>query len=254
MIKRTVLLLLTIISVQSIQAQTKWIVITGTSYSSFNTDLMGLYGFEDFRSDYLSNGGSASSPARNSIKVNGYIGIETDINLSEKGFIKTGLKYVSVGDSYNFSTKDIQYQDGYGSKTDARFIWRPRLDYIAVPLNYGFRPSEKLTLYGGLTPHINVDNLLRYNTFSGNAKDVKEEWERIDGPVDATKIVLFVNAGATYYLSSRTLLDLRILRSLGSVYDDAEVADEFNEAKIINVELGFGLILGGNKKSADSAN
>lgn len=252
--KKTVILLFTLISLQSIQAQTKWMIITGTSYSSFNTDLMALYGFEDYRADYISNGGTASSPANNSIKVNGYIGIETDINVSEKGFIKTGLRYVSVGDSYNFTTPEIQYQDGYGSKSDARFILRPRLDYIAVPLNYGFRPSERLTLYGGLTPHFNVDNLLRYNTFSGNANDVKEKWERLDGPVNASKMVLFVNAGATYNMSSRTLLDLRILRSLGSVYDDGEVADEFNEAKIISVELGFGLILGGSKKSTASSN
>jgi len=251
--KKSLLLALALLSVHALSAQTKWIIVTGTSYSSFNTDLMALYGFENFRDDYLNAGGTASSPATNSIKVNGYIGIESDITVSEKGLIKTGLKYVSVGDSYFFTTKDIQYKDSYGSKTDAKFIMRPRIDYLAIPVNYGIRQSERFSIYAGVTPHFNVDNLIRYNRFTGNVKDVKEKWERMDNPVNVKKMVLFANLGASYYMSQRALLDLRIHRSLGSVYDDPNVSPTFNEANVWNVELGFGLALGGNKSSSETA-
>jgi len=245
--KKYLLLVITVCIVHVGSGQTRWIAVTGMSTSSFTNDLMALYGFEDYRAAYLDAGGTASSAATNSIKVNGYIGMECDIKLAEKTFLKTGLKYLSVGDSYFFTTKDVQYQDSYG-KSDGRYIWRPRLDYLAVPLNYGIRQSDVLTLYAGITPHFNLDNLLRYSYYSGSGDDVEQKWERIDGPVDAKKMVLFANVGASYYLSQRSLLDLRIHRSLGSVYDDAEVANTFNETGAWSVEIGFGLVLGSNSR------
>jgi hypothetical protein len=241
--KRPFLLLASVLIFNASFAQTKWIIVTGTSYSSFNTDLMGAYGFEVFRDDYINSGGSASSPATNSIKVNGYFGIEADFKLSEKGFLKTGLKYVSVGDSYFFKTKDIQYQDGNGTKTDAKFIMRPRLDYLAIPLNYGIQTTETISIYAGITPHFNVGNIFRTNRFTGNARDVDEKWDKTNNPIDARRMVLFANVGATFYLSDRLVFDSRVYRSLASVYDDPEFQVPFNEAKIWNVELGIGFKL-----------
>ena len=242
--KRLIVVLFVSFLINQSTAQNRWNFIGGANFSSFNTDLMALYGFEDYRDFYISNGGTASSEAINSLKAGGYLAIEHEFMVSKNGFVKTGIKYVSVGDAFFFKTTDIQYQNGYGATSDGKFKMRPRLDYIAIPLNYGIRAGETISIYAGLTPHFNTKNIIRTNRFTGNANDLEEKWDAMDNPVTARKMVFFADLGMSYYLGDgKSVIDLRVSRSISSVYDAPLYNPAFSEAGAWSIELGMGFTI-----------
>jgi hypothetical protein len=242
--KRTVLMFSVALLATSLSGQNRWNFSTGGTFSSFDTDLMEAYGFENFRSNYILAGGTADSEAKNSLKGGGFLAVEYDFMISKKAFIKTGMRYTTLGDNFAFETRDIIYTNGYGSETNGKYKWRPRLDYLAIPLNIGVRPSEKVAIYGGLSPSINVKNVVRTNKFTGPADDLDEKWDATSDVVKATPVVLFANAGISYYAQDgATFFDLRVSRSLGHVYDDSTVNPIFSEAGAWNVEVGLGLFI-----------
>jgi hypothetical protein len=239
--KRITLLLLVVFSFAELSAQNRWNYSTGLTFSSFDKDLMASFGFEAFRDNYIALGGSASSKANNLFKSGGFLAVEHDFMISQSSFIKLGMRYTSVGDNYAFETSDIKYQNGYGGKIDGMFIWRPRIDYLAIPINYGLRPSELISIYGGITPHIMVKNIIRQNKFTGPANDLEQKWDALKNPVDAAPFVLFANVGMSYYARDGvTFFDLRISRSLGDVFNDPQALDIFDQTGAWNVELGVG--------------
>lgn len=229
-------------------AQTRWNFLTGIGFSTFDTDLLENYGFEDSRESYIARGGSASSPSVNSIRPGFFLSISSDIKISEQEFIKVGIAYTTTGDAYYFKTDDIQYQGSYGTTSDAKIKMRPRLDYVAIKVNYGDRISDRISLYGGFTPGINVLNVIRTNKFTGDSDDLKEKWDRTDNDIVARPVVLFGNVGISYYLlDGLTVIDLNINKSLMSVYNDPffnGTTALFNEAGMWNIEAGIGLYLG----------
>ena len=240
--KRTLIMLVVALIATSLSGQNRWNFTGGITFSSFGADYMEEFGFQNFRDDYINNGGTTSSPATNSFKVGGYLAITHERMVSEKGFVKTGLKYLSVGDAYFFSTKDIQYTNGYGSKTDGRWKGRPRLDYFAIPLNYGTRVSERVSIYGGVTPHINTASIVRFNDFEGPDDDLEEVWDKLDTPWDAKTMILFANGGLSFFgVDGKSVIEIQISRSLGGVYDTN--LPGLNQASIWNVEIGMGLTL-----------
>ena len=204
---------------------------------------MEVYGFENFREQYIAAGGTASSEAKNSLKVGGYISVMREFALSEKGLLRAGVKYWSTGDSYFFTTPDVEYQSSSGGSTDAKFKMRPRTDYLALPIQYGGRVSERITLYGGLTPAFNVNNIIRFNYFEGSGDDVDEKWDKFDNPVNARGMVVFVSTGLNYYMDSKWVLEFNVNKSLNSVYDDPNAVQIINDAKSWNFELGIGIAL-----------
>ena len=230
--------------ISQLTAQNRWNFIVGGTFSSFDKDLMEVYGFEFYRSDFIANGGTASSEAVNSIKGGGFFAVEHEFLISKKVFAQTGLRYTTLGDNFAFETTDIVYTNGYGSETDGKYKWRPRLDYLAIPLNIGIRPSEQLAIYGGLSPHINIKNIVRVNRFAGPDDDLEEKWDAHKEWVKATPLVLFTNVGMSYYARDGvTFIDLRVSRSLGSVYNDSDADIKFNETGAWNVELSIGASL-----------
>ena len=228
-------------------AQVRFYGQVGMTISTFDRDLMEEYGFIEYRQMLIDEGINASSEAKNSVRPGAVIGIEMDVFLNENTFLKTGVKYTNGGDSYFFKTTDIQYQRFYGLITsDARFKIRPRLDYIAIPINYG-KKVEDFTFYGGVTPHINVASALRVNSFDARSpNDVREEWDREDDVVKATKTVYFFNLGANYLIPAfdfDNVISLNVSYSLNPVYDDPSATGQINDARLWTIELGYGITI-----------
>lgn len=208
------------------------------------------YGFNQIREDYIDVGGSVTSEAKNSVRMGIYFAAEADFSLGEKSFIKTGLKYTTTGDSYFFKTDDVVLQSSSGSESDEKFKLRPRLDYLAVPVNYGINVSEAISIYGGVTPSFNINNVIRTNRFEADGDDVKQKWDSNDNPVAEASFVTFVNAGISYYLGEASgtvmVFDLRFSQTLNNVYDDSNFANtttKFNDTKLWSLELGVGIAL-----------
>lgn len=236
-----------IAGVISSSAQVRFYGQVGMTISTFDRDLMEEYGFIDYRQSLIDGGINASSEAKNSVRPGAMIGIEMDISLNENTFLKTGVKYTNGGDSYFFKTTDIQYQRFYGLITsDARFKVRPRLDFIAIPINYG-KKVDDFTFYGGITPHINVASALRANSFdASNPGNVREEWDREDDLLKATKTVYFFNLGANYLLPAFDLdnvVSLNFGYSLNPVYNQPNAAGKINSAHLWMIEIGYGLTI-----------
>ncbi|MEO9482920.1 MAG: hypothetical protein ABJG47_05715 [Ekhidna sp.] len=230
-----------------VHSQVKFHGQIGMTFSTFDRDLMEEYGFLDYRQSLIDQGVGASTSARNSLRPGAVIGIEIDVYLNENTFLKTGVKYTNGGDSYFFKTPDIQFQRYYGLITsDARFKIRPRLDYIAIPVNYGKSVGD-FTIYGGITPHINVASALRTNSFDiRNPGRVREEWDRQDDLVKATKTVFFLNLGANYFIPAfdvDNVVSLNFGYSLNPVYDQPNAAGKINDAHLWMIELAFGITL-----------
>lgn len=230
-----------------VHGQVKFHGQVGMTFSTFDQDLMEEYGFVEYRQSLIDQGISASTSARNSIRPGAVISIEMDIYINENTFLKTGVKYTNGGDSYFFKTPDIQTQRFYGLiNSDARFKIRPRLDYIAIPINYG-KTLNDFTFYGGITPHINMASALRVNSFDlSNRNNVREEWDREDDLVAATKTVFFLNVGANYYIPAfdvDNVISLNFGYSLNPVYDQPNADGQINSARLWMVELTYGITL-----------
>ena len=230
-----------------LRGQVKFHGQIGMTFSTFDRDLMEEYGFLAYRQALIDQGISASTSARNSIRPGAVISIEMDVYLNENTFLKTGVKYTNAGDSYFFKTPDIQSRRFYGLlSSDARFKFRPRLDYIAIPLNYGKKVND-FTFYGGITTHLNMATALRTNSFELNVGNtVREEWDREDDLVAATETVFFFNIGANYLLPAfdvDNVISLNIGYSLNPVYDQPGAAGDINSAHLWVIELGFGATL-----------
>ncbi|WP_436514493.1 hypothetical protein [Ekhidna sp. To15] len=239
-------LVLTVCFVQ-VTAQVKLHGQIGMTFSTFDHDLMEEYGFIEYRQALIDDGINASSEAKNSMRPGAVISIELDVYLKENTFLKTGVKYTNAGDSYFFKTPDIQYQRYYGLITsDARFKIRPRLDYIAIPLNYG-KSLGDFTIYGGVTTHINVATALRTNSFDvRNINNVRVEWDREDDLVAATKTVFFLNVGANYYIPAfdvDNVVSLNVGYSVNPVYDQLGAVGKINDARLWTIELAYGATL-----------
>ncbi|MEQ9466842.1 MAG: hypothetical protein RLN88_05485 [Ekhidna sp.] len=231
----------------SVFAQVKFHGQVGMTISTFDRDLMEEYGFIEYRQARIDDGINASSEAKNSVRPGAVVSIEMDVYLNDNTFLKTGVKYTNGGDSYFFKTPDIQYQRYYGLiTTDARFKYRPRLDYIAIPVNYGKKLGD-FTIYGGLTTHINMATALRANYFEGSGGNtVRERWDREDDLVKATKTVFFFNIGANYLIPAfdmDNVVSLNIGYSLNPVYDQPNAEGQINSARLWTIEIGYGITL-----------
>ncbi|WP_420576573.1 hypothetical protein [Ekhidna sp.] len=228
-------------------AQVKFHGQLGMTVSTFDRDLMQEYGFIEYRQALIDEGINASSEAKNSVRIGAVISIEIDVYLNENTFLKTGVKYTNGGDSYFFKTPDIQVPRFYGLITsDGRFKVRPRLDYIAIPINYGKKIND-FTVYGGITPHINQATALRSNSFVGaGGNTVEEEWDREDDLVKATKTVYFFNLGANYLIPAfdfDNVISLNVSYSLNPVYDQPNAVGQINDARLWTIEVGYGITL-----------
>lgn len=231
----------------AVMGQVKFHGQVGMTFSTFDQDLMEEYGFIEYRQNLIDGGINASTEAKNSIRPGAMISIEMDVYLNENTFLKTGVKYTNGGDSYFFKSPDIQYRRFYGLiTTDARFKIRPRLDYIAIPLNYG-KKIDDFTIYGGITTHINKASALRVNSFEGaGGNTVQEEWDREDDLVKATKTVFFFNLGANYLIPAfdfDNVISLNVGYSLNPVYDQPNAAGQINSARLWMIEVGYGITL-----------
>ncbi len=219
----------------------------GMTFSTFDRDLMDEFGFIDYRQSLIDQGVNASTSARNSIRPGAVISIELDIYIKEDSFLKTGVKYTNAGDSYFFKTPDVQIPRLYGLlRSDARYKIRPRLDYIAIPLNYG-KALNDFTVYGGITTHINFASALRSNEFEpSGGNTVQEVWDREDDFIDATKTVFSLNVGANYYIPAfdvDNVVSINISYSVNPVYDQAGSTGQINSARIWSIEVGYGATL-----------
>lgn len=184
---------------QFLVAQTRFDFIIGTTISSFDKDLMSDYEFDTRRDEYINAGGSATSEVTNSVRTGFYLAAEADFFVSETSFVKTGIKYTTTGDSYFFKTDDVVLQSSSGSKSDEKFKLRPRLDYLAIPINFGLKASDKISVYAGVTPHMALSNTLRNNRFEGGSNDdLKQKWDKTDKPINEATIVTFLNGGINY--------------------------------------------------------
>ncbi|MEP1095162.1 MAG: hypothetical protein ABJG78_08630 [Cyclobacteriaceae bacterium] len=247
--KKTLILTSLVFCLQA-SGQTRFDFLAGTTISSLSEDLMTDYGFDQFRQDYIDDGGSATSDIKNSVRLGFYIAAEADFSIGEKSFIKTGLKYMTTGDSYFFKTDDVVLQSSSGSESDEKFKLRPRLDYLAIPVNYGVDVSQKISLYAGVTPSLSINNILRTNRFEADGDDVKQKWDKTDNPVSEASLVAFLNAGLSYYLGGNSgtpmIFDLRFSQSLNNVYDDSDfdnTTTKFNDTKLWSLELGIGIAI-----------
>lgn len=244
--KRFVLGLIVFLAFQG-SAQVKFHGQVGMTISTFDTDLMQEYGFIEYRQALMDGGINASSAATNSVRLGAVISIEMDVYLNENTFLKTGVKYTNGGDSYFFKTPDIQAPRFYGLITsDGRFKVRPRLDYIAIPINFGKKMND-FSFYGGITPHINVATALRANSFEGaGGNTVQEEWDREDDLVKATKTVYFFNLGANYLIPAfdfDNVVSLNFGYALNPVYNQPGGMGEINSARLWMIEIGYGITL-----------
>lgn len=247
--RSVVFLLFTFCLGAEVFSQTRFNFTTGMNVSSLSEDLMSDYGFDVFRENYITAGGSATSEVKNSVRTGFYVAAESDIFLKENLFLKAGLKYATVGDSYFFKTDDVVLQSSSGSSTDEKYKLRPRLDYFLIPVNIGVDVSETVSLYAGLTPGFNVNNILRSNRFEIDGDDVKIKWDKADNPVEARGLTTFLNFGTSFYIqdssSFRYAFDLRFNYSLSTVYDDSRLdpSSDISNTRIWSFELGMGIAL-----------
>lgn len=244
--KRFAIALTILLSIQG-WAQVRFHGQVGMTISTFDRDLMQEYGFIEYRQALIDEGINASSAAINSVRPGAVVSLEMDVYLNESTFLKTGVKYTNGGDGYFFKTPDIQYQRFYGLVTsDARFKIRPRLDYIAIPVNYGRKFSD-FTIYGGITPHINVASALRVNSFEiSSSNNVQEKWDREDDLVTATETVFFFNIGSNYLIPAfdfDNVISLNFGYALNPVYNHPDGSGQINDARLWIIELGFGIML-----------
>lgn len=236
-----------LIGLQLLHGQVKLHGQIGMTFSTFDRDLMEEFGFIEYRQSLIDQGVNASTSARNSIRPGAVISIEVDVYINEDLFLKTGVKYTNAGDSYFFKTPDVQVPRFYGLfRSDARYKIRPRLDYIAIPLNYG-KALNDFTVYGGVTTHINFASALRSNDFEpSGGNTVQEVWDRDDDFFDATKTVFSLNVGANYYIPAfdvDNVVSINFSYSLNPVYDHPGAAEQINNARIWSVEVGYGATL-----------
>ncbi|MEO9872865.1 outer membrane beta-barrel protein [Ekhidna sp.] len=219
---------------------------TGMNVSNLTEDLVTQYGFDTFREAYIDAGGSATSEVKNSVRIGFYLAALADIPLNESVFIRSGLKYMNTGDSYFFKTDDVVLQSSSGSETDEKYKFRQRLSYLSIPLNMGKSLSKKIGIYGGVTPSINVGNIVKINYFEEDGDKVKQKWEKDDNPVDARGVVMFLNGGMNYFFIGDKVdyfIDFGFNYALSSVYDDPDAESIFKEANAWNIDLGFGIRL-----------
>ena len=224
-------------------AQTRVNFTAGMNVSNLTSDLISEYGFDDFREAYIALGGSATSEVRNSVRVGFYISALADFYLNESMFIRSGLKFQNTGDSYYFSTNDVVLVSG-NTETDERYKWRQRLGYLSIPVNIGKLASDKVTLYGGLTPSLNVANITKLNYFEADGDDVKIKWEKGD-TYEPRNMLVFLNGGMNFLFpggSVEYFFDLGFNYSLSSVYDDPAGGD-LNSANAWQFDIGFGVRL-----------
>ncbi len=230
----------------TLTGQVRFDFLVGMNVSSFSTDLMEDYGFEVYRELYISQGGSATSEAKNSVRTGFYLAAEADLFISEKSFLKSGLKYTTLGDSYFFKTDDVVFRSSTGSESDEKYKFRPRLDYLAIPVNYGLQLSEYITIQAGVTAQFTLNNALRANYYEPGKNDsVKQKWENTEDVVEASSFVPFGNLGISYY-ANQLVFDLRYNQSLASVYDDPAfegTTAQFNDTNLWNIEIGMGFVL-----------
>lgn len=227
-------------------AQVDFHLQAGMTLSTFDRNLMDEFGFVNYRQDLLDGGISASSGPKNSLRLGAMVGFEMDVYISDDDFLKTGFRYTNGGDAYFFKTPDIQYASYWGLiTTDARFKFRPRLDYLAIPINYGRRFGD-FSVYGGITPHINIASALRVNSFELRGSSAEEDWDREDDFVEATKTVYFLNAGVNYRIPAwdfDQIVALNISYGLNAAYDDPAVAARISEARLWLIEVSFGFTI-----------
>lgn len=242
---RKMLTLVLVLVSMSTFAQVKIYFQGGVTFSTFNTDLMDDYGFVDYRQRLIDEGVNASSNATNSFRPGFIAGMELDVFLNANSFLKTGVKYTNGGDSYFFKTPDIQ--TGRLITTDGRYKFRPRLDYIGIPLNYGKKLGD-FTVYGGVTTLINIASALRANGFVVRGSGIQEEWSRTDDLVAARKTVFLMNIGANYYIPAfdvDQVVSLNVGYSLNTVYDDTTpfTPGDFNNARLWMIEVAYGIMV-----------
>lgn len=239
-----VLFCMLLLGISNLSAQVQFIFHAGMTISTFDRDLMEEVGYIDYYEFLVEEGVNASSDPTNSLRPGAVLGMEMDISLTEKGFLKAGLKYTNMGDSYFFKSPDIQYQGGFTS-SDARYIWRPRIDYLAIPINYGTRLGS-VSIYGGLTPHFALSSARRYNYYEGSINDIEQVWERDDEYLKSENNILMLNAGANYRMA-RWDVDQLVSLNIGYTLSKAElvVGDFFQyETGIWNIELSYGIVIG----------
>ncbi len=225
--------------------QPRFNFITGFNISSFSNDLLSDYGFDDFRTAYIMAGGSATSEAKNGVRAGFYIGAESDFYLSEKTFLRSGIKYLSIGDDFYFKTNDVEYEGQYGTTSDAKYNLRPRLDYFALPVSIGTDATDAISLYIGIAPHLNINNVLRRNSFEIKSNDeVKEKWDAEDNPVEARSVAIFMNTGVSWYVRdvANTMFDFRVNYAVNTIYDDPQLneSSDIGAARAFSFEFGIG--------------
>ncbi|MEM7298902.1 MAG: hypothetical protein AAF391_11625 [Bacteroidota bacterium] len=226
--------------------QTKINFKSGINVSSLTSDLISEYEFDTFREAYIALGGSATSEVKNSVRVGFYLSAEADFYLNETLFIRSGLKFFNTGDSYFFKTNDVVLVSSSGSESDERFKFRQRLGYFSIPVNIGKQVSDRVTLYGGFTPSINVSNVMRASFFEADGDDVKEEWSKSDNPAEPRSMIILVNGGLNYLFpggSVEYFIDFGFDYSLSSVYNDPTLTADFENANALNINIGFGMRL-----------
>ena len=174
-----------------VSSQKRWNITTGFTLSSFSKDLIYNFGFNEFRSNYIAEGGSATSPAINSIKAGGMGSAELDIFLNEETFLRLGLRYLTLGDAFYFKTDDIQQTNGYGSQSNAKYILRPRIDYLGVPTLIGIKFSDRVSFYAGLYSAFALNNIIRFNDYLGNLDDLDQEWYSLNSPYKSRTFIIF---------------------------------------------------------------
>lgn len=247
--RRVFVFMLVLIGTSAVFGQTKFNFLVGTNVTSFSQDLMSDYGFDQYRQDYISLGGSATSDIKNSVRMGFYLSAEADFYISEKAFVKTGVKYMTTGDSYFFKTNDVVFRSNTGSETDEKYKWRPRLDYLALPVNLGTDIGQRFSFFGGVTAGLNINNTLRINYFEPGKNDtVKEKWENLDTNVETAGLVFFLNGGVNYIIDQTlpfpVIMELRYHQSLNAVYSDPAfdgTTTQFNNTNLWNLEIGIGV-------------
>lgn len=218
----------------------------GMSITNLTEDFIGEYGFDQFRSAYISQGGSATSEAKNGVRPGYYASLLGDFYTSERVFIRSGLKYFNAGDSYFFKTDDVVIQSNYGAESDGRYILRQQLSYLSIPVNIG-KKLDRVTLFGGAIVALNTSNFLRTSYYEADGSRVTMEWEKLDNPVAARNNLFFLNGGLDYFIPSGGRLgyfmEIGVSYSLASVYYDERAVASFRNAHALNIDLGFGIQL-----------
>lgn len=224
-------------------SQTKYFISAGTNYSSMTSDLTEEFGFDSFRQAYIDLGGSATSTVKNSIRVGFYLTVETDLALTKKSLLRFGVKYMTLGDSYFFKTDDVVLQSSNGSESDEKFKLRPRIDYLGIPLKYGYRIGDKIRILVGANSSIPIKNVIRTNRFDVNGSDVKQKWDTTENPIKESKLLVMLATGFNYSVIEGKvplIVDFSFNYGLTNIYNDTQVTI-FNDSTLWSFEVGLGV-------------